>query len=78
MEALKYWKTLAFRPLKGKIGLLLVLNVPAKFTTLAEVAVKPPVKLRVSPTASPKVSAPVFKKLVALVIVVVVPRISKA
>ena len=55
----------------------LVLMRPAILMALAAVAVTPPAKLNVSVAALPSVKLPVFKKLVALLTLVLVPKSAK-
>ena len=55
----------------------LLVNVPAKVTELGAVAVKPALKVNISPAALPSVKVPVFKNSVAAAKEFPVPVIDK-
>ena len=65
-------KVIAFVEDPSDIACPAVRTVPAKVTAGA-VAVNPPVKVKTSPAASPKVTVPVFEKVAALVTELLAP-----
>jgi hypothetical protein len=55
----------------------LLTNEPAKLIELGAVAVKPPLKVKASAAASPRVSDPVFAKVTAFVNELIAPVIAR-